>query len=188
MIYLLLFFEFFQTGLFSVGGGMATLPFVLKILSRYPEWFSDLTLPDIVAIAESTPGPLGVNVATYAGYVAAGPVGAFSATFGLVLPSFLCILIVASLLDRFRSNEAVSSAFTGIRPLTIGLIAAACWSVISMTLFPGLGDVPSSPNVEWELLILSSVLFALMQWKKTARIHPFFFILAGALAGLLFSF
>ncbi len=187
MIYLRLFFEFFQTGLFSVGGGMATLPFVLKILSRYPEWFSDLTLPDIVAIAESTPGPLGVNVSTYAGYVAAGPAGAFFATFGLILPSFLCILIVASLLDRFRSNESVSAAFIGIRPLTTGLIAAACWSVISLTLFPGLGDVPSSLNVEWDLVVLSSVLFVLMQWKKTAKIHPFFFILAGAVVGLLFS-
>lgn len=183
-----LFFEFFQAGLFSTGGGMATLPFVLRIMERHPDWFTGITLPDMVAIAESTPGPIGINVSTYAGYIAAGPAGAFCATFGLVLPSFLCILLVASFLNRFRSSRIVNDAFEGIRPVTAGLIAAACWSLLSIAMFPGLGAGPLIRAVEWKPLVLFIAMFTLMQWKKTAKIHPFFYILAGAAAGLLFSF
>ena len=106
MIYLLLFWEFFQTGLFAVGGGLATLPFLYSIYDRYG-WFTHAQIADMLAVSESTPGPIGVNMATYCGMTVAGVPGALVATLGLILPSILIILLVASLLTRFRENRFV---------------------------------------------------------------------------------
>ena len=102
MTCLLLFYEFFKTGLFAVGGGLATLPFLYDMAARHPEWFTVSQLADMLAVSESTPGPLGVNMATYVGYLTAGIPGAVAATIGLVAPSVIVILIVAAFLKRFR--------------------------------------------------------------------------------------
>ncbi len=133
MIYLRLFWEFFKTGLFSVGGGLATLPFIYDMSDR-TGWFTYQQIADMVAVSESTPGPIGVNTATYVGYITGGVPGALVATLGLVTPAVICILIVASCLKKFRENRFVDHAFYGLRPASAGLIAAAGFSVVRISL------------------------------------------------------
>ena len=130
MIYLRLFWEFFKTGLFSVGGGLATLPFIYDMSDRM-SWFTYQQIADMVAVSESTPGPIGVNTATYVGYITGGVPGALVATLGLVTPAVICILIIASCLKKFRENRFVDHAFYGLRPASAALIAAAGFSVAS---------------------------------------------------------
>ena len=107
MLLLTLFFEFFKTGLFAVGGGMATLPFLYDMSARHPDWFTTSQLADMIAVSESTPGPIGVNMATYVGFETGGILGGLIATLGLVAPSIIVILIVARVLKQFRSNPIV---------------------------------------------------------------------------------
>lgn len=187
MTLLLLFYEFFKAGLFAVGGGLATLPFILKMMDKYPSWFGTLQLADIVAIAESTPGPVGVNAATYAGYSAAGISGALIASLAVVLPSFIIISLIADLLQKYRSNKLVDDAFSGLRPMVAGLIAAAGYSVLKIAVLRG--DVANGllAAVDWRCAILFAALFACTQIKGLSKIHPIFYILTGAAAGLLLS-
>ena len=124
MIYLRLFYEFFKTGLFAVGGGMATVPFLYDIADK-TGWFTYDKLADMIAVSESTPGPIGVNMATYVGFTTAGIPGAVCATIGLVTPSVILILIIAKFLAGFSDNKYVKSAFYTIRPASSALIAAA---------------------------------------------------------------
>ena len=133
MIYLQLFYEFFKTGLFAVGGGLATIPFLSAMTDKYT-WFTKAQLADMIAVAESTPGPIGVNTATFAGYNAAGIPGAIIATLSLVLPSYIIILAISKALQKFRDNKYVNDAFTGLRPAATGLIGAACYSVMVIAL------------------------------------------------------
>ena len=111
MLYLRLYFEFFKTGLFSVGGGMATLPF-LYAMSDKTGWFTHELLADMVAVSESTPGPIGVNMATYVGFASAGVLGSIVATLGLISPSIIIILIIAGFLQKFRQSKAVDAVFS----------------------------------------------------------------------------
>ena len=133
MIYLRLFWEFFKTGLFAVGGGLATLPFIYDISDRMG-WFTYQQIADMIAVSESTPGPIGVNTATYVGYITGGLPGAIVATLGLVTPAIIIILIIASCLKKFRENRFVDHAFYGLRPASAGLIAAAGFSVVMLAL------------------------------------------------------
>ena len=134
MTCLLLFYEFFKTGLFAVGGGLATLPFLYDMAARHPEWFTVSQLADMLAVSESTPGPLGVNMATYVGYLTAGIPGAVAATIGLVAPSVIVILIVAAFLKRFRESRLVNNVFYGLRPASAAMVAAAGLSVVGLAL------------------------------------------------------
>ena len=129
MIYLQLFWEFFQIGLFAVGGGMATLPF-LQRLSESTGWFPPSLITDMIAISESTPGPIGINMATYVGFTVAGVPGGILATLGEILPSILIVVLVSKSLERFRSSPLVEGAFYGLRPAVTGLIAAAGFDVL----------------------------------------------------------
>lgn len=190
MIYLQLFWEFFQTGLFAVGGGMATIPFLYS-MSDKTGWFTHQDLANMIAVGESTPGPIGVNMATYVGYLTGmrqGSVfhaiaGAVTATFGLVLPSLIVILIVAAMLKRFKSSPLVQKVFYGLRPASTGLIAAAGISVAVSNLF---GSTPFSIN--YKGCILAVILWVLTnKVKKTKSLHPIVFIGASALVGILFS-
>ena len=126
---LILFLEFFKIGLFSVGGGLATLPFLYDLADKYP-WLSAAQIPDMIAISESTPGPLGVNMATYVGFQCGGVLGGVIATAGLVTPSVIVIIIVYKFLERFRKSTLVENAFYGLRPIVVGLIASAGFGVI----------------------------------------------------------
>ncbi len=191
MILLRLFWEFFKTGLFAVGGGMATLPFLYDISAR-TDWFTAAQLADMIAVSESTPGPIGVNMATYVGFTTAGIPGAVIATLGLVTPSVIVILIVARVLAAFRQNKYVDAAFYGLRPCSVGLIAAAGVLVVKVALlkldaFAASGAFPDLFN--WKAIALAAVLLVLTRYvKKTKKLHPILFILASAVVGVVFSF
>ena len=191
MIYLRLFFEFFKTGLFAVGGGMATLPFLYDISAR-TGWFTHEMLADMIAVSESTPGPIGVNMATYVGYVTAGIPGAVTATLGLVTPSVIIILLIARALKAFRENPLVEAGFYGLRPCSVGLIAAAGLLVVKLALFnPALyaesGKLADLFN--WKAIVLAAALLVCTRYiKKLKGLHPIIFILASAVVGVVFTF
>lgn len=191
MIYLRLFFEFFKTGLFAVGGGMATLPFLYDMSER-TGWFTASELADMIAVSESTPGPIGVNMATYVGFTTAGILGALISTIALILPGVLLTLIIAGMLGRFRENKYVDAVFYGIRPCSVGLIAAAGLLVVKISLldfdmFKSTGKLIDVFNFKG--IILAVILIVLTRYvKKTKGLHPIVFIAASALVGALFSF
>ena len=189
---LTLFFEFFKTGLFAVGGGMATLPFLYDMSARHPDWFSAAQLADMVAVSESTPGPIGVNMATYVGFETGGIAGAVIATLGLVTPSIIVILIVARMLKAFRGNKTVDAVFYGLRPCSVGLIAAAGILVVKIALFRFDAFAASGVFTDffnWKALALAAALLVLTRFiKATKKLHPVIFILASAAVGVLFSF
>lgn len=133
MMLLRLFWEFFKIGLFAVGGGMATIPFLYDLSDR-TGWFTHTQLADMIAISESTPGPIGVNMATYVGYEMDGILGSVFTTLGFVAPSIIIIIVVSVFLQRFRNNRYVESAFYGLRPASSGLIASAALSVTTVAL------------------------------------------------------
>ena len=197
MIYLQLFWEFFKTGLFAVGGGMATIPFLYD-LSDKTGWFSHTDLANMIAVGESTPGPIGVNMATYVGFVTGmkdagiptAILGAVTATLGLITPCVIIILIVAAILKSFRNNKYVNSAFYGLRPASTGLIAAAGFSVVASTLFFsdvwGMGNFLGAFN--WKGIVLAALLWVLTNVvKKTKKWHPIVFIGFSALVGIIFQ-
>ena len=197
MLYLRLFWEFFKTGLFAIGGGMATIPFLYK-MSDATGWFTYMDLTNMIAVGESTPGPIGVNMATYVGFtvgmenagLAGAAFGATIATMGLVAPSLMIILAVAAFLENFRDNRYVNSAFYGLRPASTGLIAAAGLSVVMTNLFTGdiLADGFSLSAVNWKGWALAVVLWVLTnKVKATKGLHPVVFIGISAVCGVLFQ-
>ncbi len=182
------FWEYFQTGLFAVGGGLATIPFLEDMAKRHPGWFSLEELRNFVAISESTPGPIGINIATYAGHRIAGPLGSIVCVFALVLPAFLITLVVAKTLQKFKSSTLVNNAFYGIRPATTALIL---WAVIS-TFTEVLIDIDAVSSfgsfftaIDLKNLILFAVILAASLIFK--KLHPVVFIAAGAAAGVIFA-
>ena len=187
MIYLQLFWEFFQAGLFAIGGGMATLPFLYDISDR-TGWYTHAQLADMVAISESTPGPVGVNMATYVGFTSGGIPGAVVATLGLIAPSIIVILIIAGFLKAFRENRVVNNAFYGLRPASVGLIAAAVFPIFRISLL-NLEQFEVSRRIldlfQWPYLILAVAVFCLM--RKFPKVHPVAFIGISAAAGILFG-
>lgn len=191
MIELLLFWEFLKIGLFSVGGGMATLPFLYD-LSDSTGWFTHAQLADMLAVSESTPGPVGINMATYVGYTVGGFGGALLATLGVILPGTVIVLIIASMLDKFRDNKYVDAAFYGLRPASTGLIAAAGVSVVSIallntSLYAATGNLLDLISVK--AVILAAVLWVLTNLvKPTKKLHPVVFIAVSAVVGIVFSF
>ena len=185
---LILFLEFFKIGLFSVGGGLATLPFLYDLADKYP-WFSVSQIPDMIAISESTPGPLGVNMATYTGFQHSGALGSICATAGLIFPSVVIIILISKMLEKFRSNKYVNYAFYGLRPAVMGLIAAAGFGVLVGALFHSatleelsLANIGSMIGVE-ECILFGALLFATNKWKK----HPIFYIVLSAVVGIVFA-
>lgn len=195
MIYLKLYWEFFKTGLFAVGGGMATIPFLYN-LSDSTGWFSRNDLANMIAVGESTPGPIGVNMATYVGFVtgmaedglAGALLGAVTTTLGLVTPSIIVIIIIAAMLKAFRDSKLVNDAFYGLRPASTGLITAAGLSVAVSNLILVGGTYTHKFSLNWKGLVLAAVLWVLTnKVKKTKKLHPIVFIAASAAVGILFS-
>lgn len=173
--------EFFKTGLLSVGGGLATLPFLYRMADRFP-WFSRAQLSDMIAVSESTPGPIGVNMSTYAGFTTGGVPGAVLATFSLVLPSIIVILIVARFLKKFQDSATVKHVLTGLRPASVGLIAAAGFGILKLALSvaPGTGFLHLMDYRALVLMLALAVLYHVRnQW------HPIIFIGIGAAAGMI---
>ncbi len=189
MIYLLLFYEFFKVGLFSIGGGLATLPFLYDLSAR-TNWFTTGQLADMIAISESTPGPIGVNMATYAGYQAGGVFGGIIATLGLITPSIIIILIIARFLQRFSQASLVKNVFYGLRPATAALIAAAGFEVFKLSVLNLEAFLPNwdwANLFQWKSLILFLVILALTNIKKVKKLHPVIFIAASAIEGIVFG-
>lgn len=180
MTLLLLFTEFFKTGLFAIGGGLVTVPYLYEMANKYP-WFTPEQLTDMIAVAESTPGPIGVNMATFAGYNAGGVLGAVIATLGLILPSIVIILIVARILQAFRQNKFVNYAFYGIRPAVAGMILSAWFGLFKMCLINGSYTGIADFFLLKELIIF--VCFAILNFKT--KINPIFYIIIGAIVGIL---
>ena len=188
MILLRLFIEFFKTGLFAVGGGLATVPF-LQDIGVNTGWFTNAELANMIAVSESTPGPLGVNMATYVGFATAGIPGAVAATLGLICPSIIVILIIAGFLQKFRSSKYVEYTFYGLRPASTGLIAAACWGVVSISLLTVNSVYHGVVNfsVDWRLVVLAAVIYFCTQHAKLKKLHPIVWIGVSALVGIIFG-
>lgn len=191
MILLQLFWEFLKIGLFSVGGGMATLPFLYD-LSDSTGWFTYAQLADMLAVSESTPGPVGINMATYVGYTVGGFGGAVLATLGTILPGTVIVLIIASMLDKFRGNKYVDAAFYSLRPASTGLIAAAGVSVVGIALLNT--ELYAVTGKLTDLVSIRAVILAVALWvltnvvKPTKKLHPVVFIAVSAVVGIVFSF
>lgn len=176
MTYFLLFFEFLKIGLFAVGGGLATIPF-LYALSDKTGWFSSAQLVDMIALSESTPGPLGINMATFAGFQTAGILGGAVATFGLVLPALFVIIFISHFLSKFQQNAYVQSIFKGLRPAVAGMILFYGMDMLRLAF---------SKHVETSQMILCGCLFVLyLVAVMRLKWHPIFYILIAALVGIL---
>lgn len=193
MMLLRLFYEFFKVGLFAIGGGMATFPFLTDLAAK-TGWYTQAQLVDMVAIAESTPGPIGVNTATYVGFTVAGIPGALTATIGLITPSVILILIIARVLARFRDSKLVQNVFYGLRPASTGLIAAAGFSVVLLALTGAQVDsvrglLHWQGSIHWPGILLAAVLLMLTRRvKQTKNLHPVVFIALSAVVGIVFRF
>lgn len=191
MVLLQLFYEFFKAGLFAIGGGMATIPFLYDISDK-TGWFTYGQLADMIAISESTPGPIGVNMATYVGFTTYGLAGSVVATIGLITPSIIIILIIAGFLKAFKDNKYVKSAFYGLRPASTGLIAAAGLSVVVLVLinkaaYSASGNI--ADLIHFPSLILMAVLYYFTaKCKKTKDLHPVFVIAASAVIGIALGY
>lgn len=192
MIFIEMFFRFFFVGLFSIGGGLATLPF-LTSMGENSGWFNQTDISNMVAISESTPGPLGVNMATYIGYQIGsqqgevfGILGTLIAPLGLVTPSVIIILIISKVLMKFRHSKYVEFAFYGLRAASVGLIASACLEVAKIA-FLNLNATGIEPMsyINIKSIILSLIIFICV--SKFKKIHPIFFILAAAVVGIVFQ-
>ena len=211
LLLLRLYWEFFKTGLFAVGGGLATLPFLSEMAAR-TGWFTHAQLADMVAVAESTPGPIGVNTATYVGFTTAGIPGAVIATLGLVTPSLIIILLIAAVLDAFSGNRFVTGVFRLLRPTSVALIsiaglevakvallnpasasadAGAVSSVACLTGASSAGAVSAAAGsllslINWRAVILFLVVFIFAQYvPKIKKWHPIIFIGLSAVVGIL---
>lgn len=189
--FLTLFLEFFKVGLFSVGGGLATIPFLREMAQNHP-WFSLENLSDMIAVSESTPGPIGVNMATYAGYMAGfdisgvftGILGGVVATLGIITPAVVIICIISCFMEKFKTNKYVEYAFYGIRPAVSGLILGAMASIFVSAIFV-FGQNGNLQGIN----VISAVLYAVMTavYAKFNKLHPVVIIAVGAVMGIIFK-
>ena len=182
-----LIWEFFKAGIFAVGGGMATIPF-LQEMARNFAWFTEEELMDMIAVSESTPGAIGINISTFAGFKSYGLPGAILATLALITGPIIITLIIARVMAKFKSSKIVGDMFETIRPVTAGLILGAMSSVILFTLFnPSL--YKQSGNIFdlvrfFPLILFAIYLFVLIKFKK---VHPLAIICVSALVGVAFN-
>ena len=195
MIYLSLFWEFFKIGLFCFGGAFGMIPLIEETVLKY-EWLTESEFYNFIGVCESTPGPIGVNMATYCGYnagfetggIALGIVGGIVATLSLVLPSVIIIIIVARMLDKFKNSTLVDNAFKGLRPAGCGMIASAALSVFAgaclnteaFSLDKNLFDF-----VDLKAIVVFAILFVA---NKKFKPHPIFIIIPAAVLGMVFKF
>lgn len=179
-----LFYEFAKVGLFAIGGGLATLPFLYDMADTIG-WFTAADVANMIAVSESTPGALGINMATYAGYITAGVPGGIVATLGLISPSILVILIIAKFLQKFRHSKLVEAAFSGLRPASTALIVVAGLSVALSVFFAANNASPDSfPAIQWNAVLLAAAVFVCMKWTPLKKLHPICFIALSAVVGI----
>ena len=187
MILLRLLYEFAKTGLFSVGGGLATLPFLYE-MSDKTGWFTHADIADMIAVSESTPGAIGINMSTYAGFKTAGVAGSLIASFGLALPSVIITLIIARFLNKFRDSRLVEGAFYGLRPASIAMITAAGINVAKVALvnIPAFQASGSLMDLfTWKAIALGALIFI---GQRKLKWSPVVFIAIAAVVGVVFQF
>ncbi len=184
MIILLLMWEYFKIGLFAVGGGLATLPFIVE-MSQNTGWFTMDDISNMVAISESTPGPLGINMAAYVGFIMEGLQGSILATLAIVTPSIIVIITVANILDKFKNSNLVKNVFSGLRPASVALITAACFSVLELCVMNPGSEFSFSldvlHNFNYFAIIYGIILVFVM---KRIEKHPIISILLSATIGI----
>lgn len=210
MTLLTLMLEFFKTGLFSVGGGLATLPFLYEMTVNHPSWFTTQDIADMIAVSESTPGAIGINMSTYAGFrtlfnetnsYLAGVGGGILSSLALAMPSVIVILIIAKFLHKFRNNHLVEGAFYGLRPASIAMITAAGLNVVKVALvrldaWEGIKQALTNSDFAaalthtgeffiWKALILAVLIFV---GQKKLKWSPVVFIGISAAVGIIFKF
>lgn len=195
MILCKLFWEFCKTGLFAIGGGMATVPFLREIADK-TGWFTAGQLADMIAVSESTPGPLGVNMATYVGYTVGlsqlgspwmGIVGAVTATLGLIFPSIVIVLCISFFLKRFRTSTLVDAALYGLRPASVALISAAGVEIVLFAILrvDSIYQIGAA-QLSWKSVALAAGVYAGTNLiPKLKKLHPIWFILLSAVVGVL---
>ena len=189
MILLLLriYFEFFKIGLFAAGGGIAMVPFLYQ-LSIKTAWFSAVDIIDIFAISGITPGALGVNMTTFAGYRAAGPLGAAAAVLGLATPSVILMIVIANILKKFMNNKYAQNAFKGMSAAVCALISAAIYKIITDTLFD-LRAFEAGASFANSLHIKATLFFIILLFAiRRYKAHPFLYICISAAVGLVIKF
>ena len=182
-----LFFTFLKIGLFSIGGGLATLPF-LQNLAEHEDWITSKELIDMIAISESTPGPIGINTATFVGYKAAGVMGGIITTIGIITPSIIIIILIAHYFKKFHEKPLVQGAFFGIRPAVTGLIASVCFevfriSVLNFERFNLSKNLLDLINMK-EAILFVVVMYLIYKYKK----HPILYVAGAAVVGVVFKF
>ncbi len=188
MIYLTLFLEFFKIGLFTFGGGYAMLPLITDTVAAHG-WMEDAQLLDFIAVSESTPGPFAVNIATYIGKTVGGIGGSALATLGVVLPSFIVIIVVAAFFMKFKDSRAVRGVMSGLRPTAVGLIFAAVASLAAAQFFgkfDGFSGLWSGIKQAFGTFdtLFTAVVFAAAFFAARKKIHPIFIIIAAAGLGV----
>lgn len=186
MILLRLFFEFGKVGLFSVGGGLATIPF-LQRMGEETGWFTHGELSTMIAVSESTPGPMGVNMASYVGFTKAGIPGAVAATLGLITPTIVVIILIAGFLQKFQQSKTVDRVFYGLRPASTALIASAGLTLAGSTWWKIGGTTEHTLSIQWPMVLLSGVVFLALQNGNLKKLHPLVFIVAAAVIGVVFQ-
>ena len=188
-IYLLLYFEFFKIGLFSIGGGYATLPFLYYLTAKY-DWFSVKELSDMIAISNITPGPIGINMATFAGYKVAGAIGSAISTAAVVTPALIIVLIISNVLEKFKHNEIITGILTGLRPSACALL-----TVVGIKLFTNnilnidklcCSNILNGMNFDIKGLLLL-IFMGLICCKKECK-NPIFVIFIGFLLGIIINY
>lgn len=184
MILLQVCWEFFKIGLFTVGGGLATLPFLTQLSAR-TGWFTLERLSNMVAISESTPGPLGINMATYVGYHVAGISGGILASLSMIAPSFVIVILISRVISQFQESRLVQNVFTALRAAVTGLIMAAGYSLISMSVYKGATGTMVFADIQWLSVAVLLIFLVLTQLRPLKKMHPIAFIAAGAVVGIL---
>ena len=184
MTFLHLVWEFFKTGLFAIGGGLATLPFLSKMGTTYG-WFTQEELANMLAVSESTPGPIGVNMSTYVGNTVGGVLGGVLTTLSLVLPSYLVILAVAKVMNRFKENRFVQGAMKTLRPASVGMVSAAVLGVLQSVLL----NMDAVSALQWTQMVAlpNLLLFAILSafYYKFQKLHPIVILAIGAVVGIV---
>lgn len=186
MIYLILFFEFFKIGLFTFGGGYAMIPLIKEVVLKY-NWIDESKFYDFIGVCESTPGPVAINMATYVGATQGGVLGSICATFGVVLPSFIIILLVATLLTKFLNHKYTKYFLNGVKPIIMALILSTGLILFAKAI--GYVNIKTF-HFSWQSLVIFSILtgiylFCKWIWKK--KINAILLIIISAVLGIVIS-
>jgi len=181
MTFLFLFANFAKIGLFAIGGGLATIPFFFQLADNHPDWMTRETIGNMLAVVQASPGAIGPNLSAYAGWLYAGIPGGYMAALGLVAPAIVVITIVARTLTAFKESAVVKNLFSGFRPAAAGLLSAAAFGVIALSLWNAAAPAWYA-HIRWkEALLFAALFFLIVKFKK----HPIVYVIVAGAAGVI---